>query len=1062
MYETRVDAKIPYELKPKATHYSPADIADELVNDDLIDYDAYMDIKDAFDDEDAWLVLRDTLEEQGFDGISYMNMVEDAGSEVLIPLRPQQVRFNSAKFDPRKADSANPAAAVAGAAVVGAAASGEAEAKEDFSDLNAFLAPQQDFSDLNALLSSSDRPELSSLDVVRGMNANLMHGVLAGGDDEVAGFGRSLIDYGIAGLLNEDEYLLEGQETQSFMDRWKMYRDDQEAIREEYARQNPMTAMALEIGGALMLPSVGGLKALSFIDDAALATRIGTAMGIAGAEGALYGAMHQNDDRTKGAVEGAVWGLAGGAVLGTGMAANAARKRIATRLRGRNKLADEDIARAMEEETLLALDEGLGMDEAVKAAARNIGVKNEDAVESILNTQLFPNIPATAEGVAERARIIRSARNPANVIERNGVAKFADNLVGAIHTRLRKVSAPLAGLYQRMEYNTLKEIQTFHNGIQGLTSLRRLRTPEFRTVKSLLRNRGTKDAIEYLETLGGGHAAKASEALRNWQGISAELSPRLKAYGMDFDEIEGYFPSMVTNYNKMRGALNKQQQGTLDRAVERLRSVKGRPVSRLERERLINAVLSGRKPVFHEGTGKMSFSKGRTVEYVPDSLLDLYSDPLDAAEAYIRKAVQTLNEAKFFDNAANSFKGTPGSLRKRLERMRKAGIDTADLDLETEMSVGALVEDLREAGVSPVQLDEITDALTARFVGGRKQKWAITRVAGDLGRMAALGNPVSAALQFADVGQAMWLHGMGNTIAAMIEQVARKVGRKPYRIDTKDVGLEHIVTTEMNNAGKTARWLDKSLKWSAFKAIDRFGKRTHMLAAWKRAQAAERKDPKAFREKFIDEMGEDIDGLIGNLRSDVLDDDVSGLFMFNRLSDTQPVTMGSMPTAWLNHPNGRILYALRSFTIRQLDLLRNRVGGLWAEGKHGEAALSAAHYALIVGMLTGTVDEARNMMVGDEFNVEDIPANAFWQLVSLSMVVNKYNASKMTEGTSPYDVVVNSIAPPVGWVESVPHDLVDPPESLAGSRALKDFPIIGKIIYNWFGGGKEKRERYND
>ena len=68
--------------------------------------------------QSAW--VKDFLESHGFDGIEYVNKVEDPGSISQIAFRPEQVRVPWAKFDLKNASSGDLLAAVAPVATAGA------------------------------------------------------------------------------------------------------------------------------------------------------------------------------------------------------------------------------------------------------------------------------------------------------------------------------------------------------------------------------------------------------------------------------------------------------------------------------------------------------------------------------------------------------------------------------------------------------------------------------------------------------------------------------------------------------------------------------------------------------------------------------------------------------------------------------------------------------------------------------------------------------------------------------------------------------------------------------
>ena len=68
--------------------------------------------------QSAW--VKDFLESHGFDGIEYVNQVEDPGSISKIAFRPEQVRVPWAKFNLKNASSGDLLAAVAPVATAGA------------------------------------------------------------------------------------------------------------------------------------------------------------------------------------------------------------------------------------------------------------------------------------------------------------------------------------------------------------------------------------------------------------------------------------------------------------------------------------------------------------------------------------------------------------------------------------------------------------------------------------------------------------------------------------------------------------------------------------------------------------------------------------------------------------------------------------------------------------------------------------------------------------------------------------------------------------------------------
>jgi len=99
--------------------------------------------------------------------------------------------------------------------------------------------------------------------------------------------------------------------------RYKDVRDDLRASNAEFARQNPKTAMALEMAGGIATP-VAGLGALK---NASLATKVAGGALQGGGFGALYGAgnaKEMKDVAGDAMTQGALGALTGGALSGAG------------------------------------------------------------------------------------------------------------------------------------------------------------------------------------------------------------------------------------------------------------------------------------------------------------------------------------------------------------------------------------------------------------------------------------------------------------------------------------------------------------------------------------------------------------------------------------------------------------------------------------------------------------------------------------------------------------------------------------------------------------------------
>lgn len=169
-------------------------------------------------------------------------------------------------------------------------------------------------------------PDESTADQIQGMGQRLFKGQTMGYGDELAGFSRALIDYGMPDRNNAL-----GGEQQSFGDRYRTYRDDARATDKAYQERHPIQAAALEMVGNIASPVA------KIAPGAAAEGALGRAGQVAArglAEGGAYGLGEGEGsatDQAKSALTGAAFGGAVGGVLspiGGALARTLAKRRV--------------------------------------------------------------------------------------------------------------------------------------------------------------------------------------------------------------------------------------------------------------------------------------------------------------------------------------------------------------------------------------------------------------------------------------------------------------------------------------------------------------------------------------------------------------------------------------------------------------------------------------------------------------------------------------------------------------------------------------------------------------
>jgi hypothetical protein len=502
----------------------------------------------------------------------------------------------------------------------------------------------------------------------------------------------------------------------------------------------------------------------------------------------------------------------------------------------------------------------------------------------------------------------------------------------------------------------------------------------------------------------------------------------------DIGEIENYFPRLVKSYDDFLKSINKEQQTKLQRALKvkakelGLKSAKDVPEE--DRINIINQIMRGHNPIVADN--RLGFTKGRAVGQIDDKLIEQYQDPKTAINSYIMKAVSDINKRKFLGRGNN---------------VTDAGVRRVNLD----KSVGSYVDEAIKRGeLAEADSDRLADLISARFGLGEQSAGQISGTLRNIGYMTTLGNPFSALTQIGDLGMSVYMNGMRNTIAGML-------GKR--NVSLEDIGINNMVAQELATVGKTAKLLDKTLGAVGFKALDKLGKTTFINSAYKRFTNLAKSDKgiAELRKKYGGMLGEEFKSTVTDLRAGNVTDNVK-LMLYNELAGVQPINLSQVPLAYLNNPNGRIFYSLKTFAIKQLDVMRRDIVQEFNSGNQKKAAENLVAYMTIIPMMGATVDETKDFLRGQGMSAEDMPDNYIENLFKVfggsQYVMDKY-VSKGQVGSA----LGETIAPPLDWINAIGEDVW---KTMNGefvgeeSKALRELPVIGDVWYNFFGGGLEK------
>jgi hypothetical protein len=554
--------------------------------------------------------------------------------------------------------------------------------------------------------------------------------------------------------------------------------------------------------------------------------------------------------------------------------------------------------------------------------------------------------------------------------------------------------------------------------------------------------------------------------------------------GLEVGFIENYFPTSVKkdsvetwrslfDLDKITDDLKADPttRTEYDTALAKERKKLGRELEELERIEFTNKFLRGyggvgstptlsnRKPrsglaqqmegiIFKDAKGNERF------------LSDLYEDPATVLENYINRSTFDIESRKFFGRA-----------------------DGADLTT----SVGAFTDSLRQNNeISSEQVVKVKDLLTARFVNGPKKPANFARLAKDGALLTALNDIQSTITQATELGTSAYRNGILNTIKGLGQSF------DPETVKTLDLGIARIGADYADNPSVVRKVVDFALKINGFRAANKLMQETQLNAGFnyfknvftKEKGAKFDKEYSYLKSMFgVDEADRMVQAFRTKNLKEAYDDDSIGLALFERLSGTQVLSLSDMPAGYLQAPDLRFFYALKSFSLKMLQFTKDEVYSGMANGiksiatkglnkqntkQLGESLRNAIALSVLVGGSNYGINYFKDIIKGktsEEYqSLEERTVEAAFQ--TFIPIVNPYMFYKLDKQglAAGFGSFIMPAAP---WLDALDADVkeyrkaVDTGEEYNPflSRILvNNIPIAGKTLYAWSPAGRQQYE----
>lgn len=674
------------------------------------------------------------------------------------------------------------------------------------------------------------------------------------------------------------------------------------------------------------------------------------------------------------------------------------------------------------QERLKLTDKGL---ERIKNAIGRTGGKGyktgKEEAEPIL-TKEEANLPPEME-------VIETFKKPQKHIIQD-VKAGVDRYIGLVSTRVKNINVRLLDKLRKHVFDKIMQVDADTRGVIGfIEKFSKLdEKTKFKLTKYL--NNGTMTKVEEIMQDNG-----MIDTLPDLRKVIDAIRDRAIETGFEMGDILDYFPRVVSDVKGLMAELRQGKEwSAIDAAIHEIEKSKGEQLTEEQKAQVADLLLRG----FPQGTINLSepftdptHRKERKIKLLSDTMNQYYLPADKALMAYIHSINGAIENRKFFGKVKQE-KELP------LFGMQKEVID----------SVGKLVMDLKNEGSieadQEVVLKEILQAVFAPRKTGE-----ITKAIKNTIYITTLSNVGSAITQFQDLALTADKLGYFKTVTALFEK---------KEIKKEDIGIGNII--QEFEQGGAAKALDRLLKITGFNAVDRLGKETLLQGTLDMAREQAKNGNKALTEKLERMFDKDAQSVINDLKNNINSYNVK-FYLFNELSDIQPISILEVPEKYLTSNEGKLFYALKTYQLKLLDIYRNEIYNEIKSGNRKEGFKKLITLTSAMVLLGAGTDWLKDFLFNRKTELPDLVIDNILKLGGIS----KYTTwQARTEGG--WKAFVNTVAPPLGIIDDI---LFKDTQRVygkltGGKEGEKDFqftryiPIGGKLYYWWFGEGHRKEE----
>ena len=531
-----------------------------------------------------------------------------------------------------------------------------------------------------------------------------------------------------------------------------------------------------------------------------------------------------------------------------------------------------------------------------------------------------------------------------------------------------------------------------------------------------------------------------TDSYREVRSVLDQLKEEYRALGLDMNYIDNYFPRLMKDLEGFKSSIG--QTVGVDEEIRRYESMTGQKLTEVERQKMYEKLARSR--MYRGGISQPANLKERRNNFVKKSELQYYADPEAALSEYVDRMVNTIETKKLIGDAQSGKTQGVNAVAGRLGEV-----------MEKMASEGRLRQD---------QIDVIQGAVAARF-GQHGRQYGFVKGMKNAGYLATMGNTGSTLTQLGDFYFTMVQNGLLPTMQAAF-------GAKALTVEDLGIAKDLVTVETKDGQGFLGKSVDNVFKITGLTAMDRLAKNTNINAAHRvLTKGAKSKQGSRAYEKTLARLkrtqGNDAYKTIADLQQGVKSDFVIEA-LYNELADVAPISLTEMPENYAANPNLRILYSLKSYTIKQFNFVRERSFTKIMDGiannnpkQFADGSVQLMRILAFGALANGSADVLKAILFNREIDDEDFWWNHFLRMFGIT----KYT-TVMARKEGVGEAIIKSVLPPQGgMVNDIFKDIASATDAegeglkINDMRTMKYFPVVGKLYYWREGRGVETEEK---